>query len=283
VEIALALAAALLFALGTVLQQKAALDEPPVGSSSGLLLRMARRPVWLAGIAADGLGFVTQAAALGTGSLAVVQPLLVTTLVFALPLGVWLSGQRLRRSDVAAAVLVVVAVAGFLLIAQPAGGRSEAPLADWLIAAGACGAVCVPLVLLGRTGPPRHRAAFLGTATGILFALSAALTKAFVDELHLGILHVLGSWELYALVAVGYTSMTLNQLALDTGALAAALATSSSLDPIASVVLGLTLFDESLNASALQATATVVTLGLALVGVMVLSRKQVQAPQAASP
>ena len=55
-------------------------------------------------------------------------------------------------------------------------------------------------------------------------------------------------WELYALVAVGYTSMTLNQLALDTGALAAALATSSSLDPIASVVLGLTLFDESLNA-----------------------------------
>jgi hypothetical protein len=75
----------------------------------------------------------------------------------------------------------------------------------------------------------------------------------------------------------------LNQLALDTGALAAALATSSSLDPIASVVLGLTLFDESLNASALQATATVITLGLALVGVMVLSRKQVQAPQAASP
>ena len=92
-EIALALAAALLFALGTVLQQKAALDEPPVGSSSGLLLRIARRPVWLAGIAADGLGFVTPAAALGTGDLAVVQPLLVTTLVFALPLGVWLAAS----------------------------------------------------------------------------------------------------------------------------------------------------------------------------------------------
>lgn len=282
-EIVLALVSALLFALGTVLQQKAALDEPPVGSSSGLLLRMARRPVWLAGIAADGLGFVTQAAALGTGSLAIVQPLLVTTLVFALPLGVWLSGQRLRHSDVAAAVLVVVAVAGFLTIAAPSGGRSEAPLTGWLIAAGACAAVCVPLTLLGRTGPPRHRAAFLGTATGILFALSAALTKAFVDELHSGILHVLGSWELYALIAVGYTSMTLNQLALDTGALAAAVATSSSLDPVASVVLGLTLFDETLNANALQAVGTVASLCLALAGVMVLARKQVPIPQAASP
>lgn len=281
-EIILALASALLFALGSVLQQKAALDEPPVGSSSGLLLRMARRPVWLAGIASDGLGFVAQAAALGTGSLAVVQPLLVTSVVFALPLGVWLTGQQLRRSEVAAAVLVVVALAGFLVIAEPTGGRNEAPLTDWLIAAGACAAVCVPLALLGRQGPPRHRAALLGTATGILFALSAALTKAVVDELHAGIPHLIGSWELYALVAVGYTSMTLNQLALDTGALAAAIATSASLDPITSVVLGLTLFDEVLHASLLQAVGTIAALVLALVGMMILARKQVQIAQPAA-
>ena len=73
-EILLALAAALLFALGTVLQQKAGLDEPVEGEASGLLLRMARRPVWLAGIAADALGFVAQAVALTIGRLAVVQP-----------------------------------------------------------------------------------------------------------------------------------------------------------------------------------------------------------------
>lgn len=275
-EIVLALVSALLFAMGSVLQQKAALDEPPLGSSSGLLLQMARRPVWLAGIASDGLGFVAQAAALGTGSLAVVQPLLVTSVVFALPLGVWLTGQQLRRSEVGAAVLVVIALAGFLVIAQPSGGRNEAPLTDWLIAAGACAAVCVPLVLLAREGPPRHRAALLGTATGILFALSAALTKAVVDELHVGVLHVIESWELYALIGVGYASMTLNQLALDTGALAAAVATSASLDPITSVVLGLTLFDEVLHANLLQAVGTIAALGLALAGMMVLARKQVQ-------
>ena len=67
-EIVLALTSALLFALGNVLQQKAGLDASSAGASSGLLLRMARRPVWLAGIASDGLGFVAQAAALGIGA-----------------------------------------------------------------------------------------------------------------------------------------------------------------------------------------------------------------------
>jgi drug/metabolite transporter (DMT)-like permease len=141
VEIVLALTSALLFALGNVLQQKAGLDQSSAGPSSGLLLRMARRPVWLAGIASDGLGFVAQAAALGIGRLAVVQPLLVSSVVFALPLGVRLSGQRVRRSDVAAAALVAVALVGFLIIASPSGGRREAPLTDWLIVAIVCAAV----------------------------------------------------------------------------------------------------------------------------------------------
>jgi drug/metabolite transporter (DMT)-like permease len=278
VEIGLALVSAVLFALGSVLQQKAGLDSPSEGASSSLLLRMARRPVWLAGIASDGLGFVAQAAALGIGRLAVVQPLLVTSVVFALPFGVWLSGQHARRLDLGAAALVVVALIGFLTIANPSGGRSEAPPRDWLIAAILCTAVCVPLVLLGRRGPRSRRAAMLGTATGVLFALTAALTKAVADELGKGILHVIGSWELYALAGVGYASMTFNQLALNTGALAPTVATSGALDPIASVVLGLTLFHETLHVTAPQAAATIVALTAAMLGMVVLARSEAQPP-----
>ncbi|MGE5274544.1 MAG: DMT family transporter, partial [Verrucomicrobiota bacterium] len=91
-DVVLALVAALLFALGTVLQQKAGLDEPSEGASTSLLIRMAQRPVWLMGIAADVFGFFAQAAALGLGRLAVVQPLLVLSVVFALPLGARLTG-----------------------------------------------------------------------------------------------------------------------------------------------------------------------------------------------
>ena len=102
-EVALALTAALLFALGTVLQQRAGLQTPPRGSGARLLVEMARRRVWLAGIAADALGFAAQAAALTIGRLTVVQPLLAASVVFALPLGAWITAQRVRRRDIAAA------------------------------------------------------------------------------------------------------------------------------------------------------------------------------------
>ena len=69
--------------------------------------------------------------------------------------------------------------------------------------------------------------------------MTAALTKAVVDELRIGVVHVIASWEPYALLGVGYVSMTLNQLALNTRALAATIASSTALDPIVSVALGL--------------------------------------------
>jgi drug/metabolite transporter (DMT)-like permease len=276
-EIVLSLVSAMLFALGTVLQQRAGTSEPSAGAHSGLVLRMAQRPVWLAGIVADGLGFVAQAAALAIGRLAVVQPLLVVSVVFALPLGVRLSGQRVHRHEVAAAVLVVVALAGFLTVASPSGGRSEAPLKDWLVVTIIFAAVCLPIVLLGRRGPAPRRAALLGTAAGLLFGLSAALTKAVVDQLNTGLLHVIGSWELYALIGIGYASMTLNQLALNTGALAATAATSFAADPIASVVLGVVLFHESLHLTGLRAIGAVAAFALALLGMAVLAQSQEQA------
>jgi drug/metabolite transporter (DMT)-like permease len=275
VQVVLALISALLFALGTVLQQKAGIDTPASATSSGLLVRMARRPLWLAGIASDTAGFIAQAAALRLGQLAVVQPLLVVSVVFALPLGARLSHQRVGRLEAAAAALVVVALIGFLAIANPSGGRSEAPLSQWVIAGIACAAACAPLSLLGRHGPPARRAALLGAAAGVLFALTAALTKSVVDELHLGVVHVIASWEPYALAGAGYVSMTLNQMALNTRALAATIASSTALDPIVSVALGLTLFDEHLHASSLQAAGAFVALAAALVGVAVLARAEV--------
>jgi drug/metabolite transporter (DMT)-like permease len=276
-EIVLSLVSAMLFALGTVLQQRAGTSEPSAGAHSGLVLRMAQRPVWLAGIVSDGLGFVAQAAALAIGRLAVVQPLLVVSVVFALPLGGRLSGQRVHRHEVAAAVLVVVALAGFLTVASPSGGRSEAPLKDWLVVTIIFAAVCLPIVLLGRRGPAPRRAALVGTAAGLLFGLSAALTKAVVDQLNTGLLHVIGSWELYALIGIGYASMTLNQLALNTGALAATAATSFAADPIASVVLGVVLFHESLHLTGLRAIGAVAAFALALLGMAVLAQSQEQA------
>jgi drug/metabolite transporter (DMT)-like permease len=274
VDLILALVAALLFALGTVLQQRAGMDQPSEGATAGLLVRMARRPTWLAGIASDILGFFAQAAALGLGRLAVVQPVLVSSVVWALPMGAKLTGQRIKRIDVAGAVLVVGALVAFLTIANPSGGRDDAPFGEWLVAGGICAGLAAVLVALGQRGPAPRRAALLGIATGLLFALSAALTKAVVDELDDGVFHVFATWHLYALAVVGYAAMTLNQLALNTGALAPAIATSMAFDPITSVVLGVTLLDESLHETPLGAVATVAALAAALIGMALLARSQ---------
>ncbi len=276
-DIVLALAAALFFAFGTVLQQRAGLEKPASSEGAGLLVQMAKRPVWLAGIAADAFGFVCQAVALAIGRLAVVQPLLVSTVVFALPLGAKLTGQKVKRLDIGAALLVVVALIAFLTIAEPSGGRDDAPLAEWLLTIGVCAAICVPLVVLGRFGSAPKRAALLGTATGVLFALSAALTKVVADQFDDELLKVFVHWQLYALVVVGYASMTLNQLALNTGALAPAVSTALAFDPITSVLIGVTLLNESLHTTPLQIVGTVIALAAALIGMAILSRSQAHA------
>jgi drug/metabolite transporter (DMT)-like permease len=271
--VALALAAALLFALGTVLQQRAAVSQAAgeQRARAGLLLRLARRPVWLAGIVSDALGFAAQAAALGLGRLIVVQPLLASSVVFALPLGARLNREPVRRSEVLAALVVTASLAAFLVLIDPAGGRDDAPVSAWLVTAAVTAAVTVPLVAIGVRRRPAVKAAMVGTATGILFGLSAALTKATVDRLDGGVVAVLADWHVYALVAVGYVSMTLSQVSLETGALAPAVATSMSLDPIASVVLGVTLLQERLHETALGTAASALSVAAMLAGLVALA------------
>lgn len=273
-DIVLALAAAFLFALGSVLQQRAGMDDPDAaeGSGAGLLVRMIRRPVYLAGIAADALGFVGQAVALTIGRLAVVQPLLAASMVFALPLGKRITDQRISRNDVAAAVLVTLALIAFLTIADPSGGRDDAPVGEWLVAGAVGAVVCVPLVLVARRAEPGMKAAYLGTATGILFGFSAALTKAVGDQFADGVFEIFTDWQLYALIVVGYVSMTLNQMALTTGVLAPALATAMAFDPITSVAIATTLLQESLHESTVGWIATLAALGAVLAGMVILAR-----------
>ena len=141
-EAALALFAALMFALGTVMQQREAMkvsDED--ADSAGLLIRLAKRPAWLGGIVADAIGFVGQATALGLGRVIVVQPLLATAVVWALPLGAKLCGQKVVRRDIVAAIAVCAGLGVFLVISDPSGGRDDAPIRAWLVAGGALCAI----------------------------------------------------------------------------------------------------------------------------------------------
>src|SRR5512144_24645 len=105
----LTLVAAFLFALAAALQQKGALGLPEISlRHPSSLARLGGQTMWLAGTAALLTGYVLQAAALDRGRLAIIQPLLVTTVVFALPLGYLLTQQHVRRREVIGAVVIVL-------------------------------------------------------------------------------------------------------------------------------------------------------------------------------
>src|SRR4051794_8106682 len=119
----LALIAAFLFALAAALQQKGALNLPEISlRSPKSLALLVGQTMWLAGTAALLTGYVFQAAALDRGRLAIIQPLLVTTVVFALPLGYFLTAQHIGRSELIGAAVIVLGLALFALFGDPAGG-----------------------------------------------------------------------------------------------------------------------------------------------------------------
>jgi drug/metabolite transporter (DMT)-like permease len=271
-DIVLALVAAFFFALGLVLQEKAASAQPAESVARGFLVRLAHEPIWLLGLLAQGIGFVAQAIALGVGRMVVVQPLLVASIVFALPLARLIEQRRIQRSDMVGAALVTGGLGALLVVSKPSAGEDDASLLAWVVIGGGAVGVAVLLFSLARGRSSTVRAGLLGSAGGILFGLSAALTKTTVSMLDEGLGAVLGHWHVYALVIVSVAAFWLEQAALQTGALAAAVATTMAFDPLSSLVFGIGLFDEALHESALGYTVSLLLLAAALLGLVILAR-----------
>ena len=275
IAVILALVAAFVFAVATVLQQKGTMDEgDDAALQPGFIVRLLQRPVWLLGVGADLIGYALQAAALGFGRLIVVQPLLVSSVVFALPLGARFTGQHIGRREILGALAVTAGLAGFLALSDPGGGESDAPVSDWLIAGAIGGAVAAVLVIAGFRSHSTLKAAFLGTAAGILFGFTAALTKSTIDQFGDGIGAVVLDWHVYALVAVSIVAFWLVQASLQTGALAPAIATTMAFDPVSSLLLGTLLLHEKLHENGPKVTGSLAALALALVGLVLLSQSQ---------
>jgi drug/metabolite transporter (DMT)-like permease len=274
--VGLALLSSFLFALAAALQQReaATLSDDQVGSIK-MLLVLLKRPLWLGGVAADAGGFITVAAALAVGRLVVVQPLIVTVLLFALPLSSRLTGRRVRRVDWWWAVALTVSLALILVIGDATSGNDTAPTRDWLLAAAiAAVPVVVALGLAGRRSGGA-RALLLGIAAGTLFGFNDALITTVTKNLDLGVLAVLKAWPVYALVAVLIVGTWLQQASYQAGALQASLPAITGLEPVVGMVLGLTLFDERFRvhgAVALSLMATAMVVGA--IAVVVLARSQ---------
>jgi drug/metabolite transporter (DMT)-like permease len=225
------------------------------------------------GLAAQLVGVALQAAALDRGRVSIIQPLLVTTVVWALPLGYVLTQQTIGAREVLGAAIIVVGLTLFATFGDPAAGVDNAPGADWLAAVLVIGAACVALLLFANRGSLSLKAALLGTVAGLLYGLSATLMKSVVENLHTnGLGGVISDWESWVWATAGIVGFLFQQLSLSTGKLVPSVAAVSVANPVVSVMLGALVLQERLDKSPpWHAVVAVGALCLALVGSVVIS------------
>jgi hypothetical protein len=234
---------------------------------------LVRQPMWLAGMATMGGTFVFTAAALYLGELATVQPILVTELIFTLALrALWL-GDAIAARTWGAAALLCAGLGGFLVAAHPREGIGRPSLSAWVVALSTRGLIIVVLVVLARWGTPARKAALLGAAAGLMWAIDAAVVKSATEILgQEGIVRLFLHWPVYGVIVTGVLGTVLLEAAFAAGPLAASQSTLLIVDPLASIVIGIELFQEKLNSSPGAITAQAVCLVALFTGVVLLSR-----------
>jgi drug/metabolite transporter (DMT)-like permease len=281
----LAILASASFALAATLWQRATMGSGVEGGNPKALAKLLTNWVWLVGLGAQIVGVVLQAAALDRGRVAIIQPLLVTTVIWAMPLGYFLTNQTITRRHILGAAIVVGGLAIFASVGDPAGGVDNAAGSAWLSAFLVLAAMSICLLLFGRRGGPAAQAGVYGATAGILYGVSATLMKPVVEQLHTdGFASVLGGWELWVMAVAGIGGFYMQQISLATGRLVTSVATVSVANPVVSVMLGVLVLEERLDQPpAWHAVLAVAGLAIALLGAVLVASASEETEEAEAP
>jgi drug/metabolite transporter (DMT)-like permease len=245
----LALAASVFFAAAYVLQYHEA-HEAPKGLflSPRLLLELARHRIWVGGIIAMFVGDGLQAWALAKGSLAVIEPVLTASLLFALPLSAAWRRERLRATEWTGAVMVSAGLGLLLGVGSPTVGRADMPQYQWMLVTLASWGLALFLVAAGQRAPwPSYKAALIAGGAGVLFGLQDALTRYCLHWFSRDFTHLALSWQPYVLLVTAVYGLVLAQSSYEAGSLTAALPPMTVGEPVIGMLIGVLALNEQLN------------------------------------
>ncbi len=246
-------------AIGIVMRQRATMDVPSDQSvSTRMFATLLRRPIWWAGTGVAVAGYGFQALALMKGSLILVQPLLVSALLFALPLSARLAGRRVTHREWLWAGLLTVSLALFVLLARPGPPDQPATLPMSATVTVGCLVLVVGCVLIAGRLEGSQRAVMFAVGVGVLFGVVAVVTKIVMHLLNQrGAMGLLATPAPYALVVLGVIATLLQQSAFHAGALQTSVPTMLVLEPIVAVCLGAVLLGEELDVGGYELVALV--------------------------
>ena len=239
IAIAFALTSALVIAWGTVVRQRIAEN-----ADRSVMRTAMASPLWWIGTASAVIAYGLQLIALGFGTLLIVQPILVLSLMFTLPLAAWHQGRRMSSEELIWCSLLTISVGVILAFGRPTGGVTSPPLERWLPSfALGLAAMMIFSVLAQRIRS--QRALLLGVVCGILYGFVAVLSKAVVDTLmESGINGLLTSWPFYTLVIAAGSGTVLQQYSFHAGPLKHSLPAMKIIEPLIAFTLGYTVLSE---------------------------------------
>lgn len=285
IAVVTALVSALFLGISSVADQRSTKRVQTRGAlSPRIMLDLARQPLWFAAVGANIAGFALQVVALSFGSLALVQPLLVGDLIFAVLISWYLRKRAgIARPDGARADLAMfcgvgaaaAGVAGFLVTGQPSGGQTHASfsilpplLIGLVVVVGACLAIAAQSQTL--------RPLALALACGICYGTAAFTIKLVTSEFH-GAGDLFGNWPVYVLLVAGPVGYLLNQNAFQQGTfLAPVQAIITSADPVISIGLGILWLNVQVRNSPAAVFGQVVSLLVMVAGIVITAQ---HAPQ----
>lgn len=272
--IVLSLIAAALFAVAAVLQQQGTVGvDDTEAAGAGMMRTLLRRPVWLAGMAADIAGFGVQAWALAVGSLLLVQPLLVCTLLIALPLGAWFDKRALSSAEWGWSAVLVAALVIFVIFGQPTAGITQPSFGSWIPAL-IVGIMLVVVCMIAVRDQPHgpRRSLLIAVAAGVLLGLSAPLTKGAVHGFGAGLIGGLMAWELWGMALTASLGTFWQQASYQAGDVQTSLPAVTVLKPVVAMVIALTIYEERLLTSGVMNVVLLVALAAMVIATVQLSR-----------
>jgi hypothetical protein len=271
---ALAVVAALIVAFGEVVQQRMAAQAPPQDNlSPKLLLWLVQQPRWLAGVVCSLLGNVAFAAALGRGSVVLVEAVFVVRLLFGLSISAFWGWHRIPAKDILGGLVIAFGLVAFLLAARPRGGATAVADLRWAYGAGCPVALAALLAVVASRRAGASRALLLGIGAGILFGVQAALVQSAVHVMgDSGLVGLLAGWHGYGVVVVALFGMLLVQSAFESAELSASYPGVVTAQLLCALAIGVFVLRGRLDLAPGHVVVLLLGLGAMIAGIVIVTR-----------
>lgn len=271
VAIVVMLASSACYALSYVLQHKGTQASIGEGVENPGVGRLVRNPIWLIGIILFGTSFLLHLVALSFGSVAVVQPLIVTELIFIPPFAALISKARIHARDWVAILAVAAGLAVFLVVGAPTEGTSTPSGTEWIVTFFVFYGMCGLLFLISTRLPINPRAAVAGTAVGFVNAALAIFAKGAFE----GTTGSLFTNPLtYVTLFVSLSLVVLTAIAFRTGPITTSSPAMIATTPIVSVIASVILFGETLKLTPVTIVVIIACVVVVAGGVVALTQSE---------